>query len=78
MNCNAFHGVLTVEQSNERVREIEIKYIAQLNEATRSAEERLEKQVRCLCKDLGIVSHYQLFFNVLRCAIFEGCVRTSL
>ncbi len=38
--------VYAVEQSNERVREIEIKYIAQLNESTRSAEERLEKQVR--------------------------------
>mmetsp|Transcript_12262 Transcript_12262/g.29991 ORF Transcript_12262/g.29991 Transcript_12262/m.29991 type:complete len:837 (+) Transcript_12262:41-2551(+) len=37
-----------LEQSNERVREIEIKYIAQLNEATRNAEERLEKQEKLI------------------------------
>jgi hypothetical protein len=37
-----------LEQSNERVREIEIKYIAQLNESTRSAEERLEKQEKLI------------------------------
>jgi len=37
-----------LEQSNERVQEIEIKYVAQLNEATRSAEERLEKQEKLI------------------------------
>ncbi|KAJ1480898.1 hypothetical protein T484DRAFT_1809146, partial [Baffinella frigidus] len=37
-----------LEQSNDRVREIEIKYVAQLNEATRHAEERLEKQEKLI------------------------------
>jgi len=37
-----------LEQSNERVQEIEIKYVAQLNEATRSAEERLQKQEKLI------------------------------
>jgi hypothetical protein len=37
-----------LEQSNERMQEIEIKYVAQLNEATRSAEERLERQEKLI------------------------------
>jgi len=37
-----------LEQSNDRVREIEIKYVAQLNESTRHAEERLEKQEKLI------------------------------
>ena len=37
-----------LEQSNARVQEIEIKYVAQLNEATRTAEERLEKQEKLI------------------------------